>query len=120
MLQTARIQVRDVVMARMVPFDTVSKREVERGKAEYGDFGEVGVVGKGAIDRRVDRSGRCVAGATQRSSGVEIARACLEHERTSARAAGLEIENDSDILCPRILTHESGSAEESRFLAVGE
>src|SRR6266566_4407637 len=104
----------------MVPFDTVGKREVERGKVEHGDLGEVGVVGKGAIDRRVDRSGRRVAGATQRASGVEIARPSFEHERTSARAAGLEIENDSDVLCPRILTHESASAEESRFLAVGE
>src|SRR6267378_19834 len=104
----------------MVPFDTVGKREVERGKAEYRDLGEVGVVGQCAIDRRVDRSGRCVAGATQRSSSVEIARASLEHERTSARAAGLEIENDGDVLRPRILTHECGSAEESRFLAVGE
>ena len=29
----------------MVPFDTVGKREVERGKAKYCDLGEVGVVG---------------------------------------------------------------------------
>jgi len=45
----------------MVALEPVGKREVERGKIEHGDLGEVGVVGQCAIDRRVDRSRRRVA-----------------------------------------------------------
>ena len=120
MLQTARIQVRDIVVTRMVPLDPVGKGEVERGKFEHRDLGEIGVIGQCPIDRRVNRSRRRVARTAQRSSGVEIARARLEHERTPAGTAGLEVENDGDIFRPRMLAHECGRAEEARFLAIGE
>src|ERR1700681_2955580 len=98
MLETAGIQVRDVVATRMVPLDAVGEREVECGKVEHRDLGEVGVVGECAIDRREDRSRRRVSRAAQRASGVEIARARLEHERTPGGTARLEIEYDGDVL----------------------
>src|SRR6202030_3059935 len=52
--------------------------------------------------------------------GVEIARARLEHERTPAGAARLEIEHEGDVLYPRVLADECGGAKQSRLLAVGE
>ncbi len=54
MLQAARIQMRDIVVTRVVALDPVGKRKIERGKVEHGDFRKVGVVWQCSIDRRVD------------------------------------------------------------------
>ena len=120
MLEAPRIQVSDVVHARMVALDAVGKSEVECGKAEHRKLGEIGVVRQRAIDRRVDRSGRGVTCIAQRSGGIEVTRARLEHERAARGTARLEVENYSDVLRPRVLAHECGRSEKPRFLAVGE
>src|SRR6202022_1868702 len=120
MLQTARVQMRDIVVTRMVPLDSVGKREVERRKVEDGDLREVGVVRQRAIDRREDRPSCRIAGGAQRSSDVEVAGARLEHERTAACATCLEIEDGGDVLRPRMLAHKCGGSEESGFFTVGE
>ena len=49
MLETPGIQMRNVVVTRVIALDAVGKGEVERRKSEDGEFGQIRVVRQGTI-----------------------------------------------------------------------
>ena len=119
-LHAAEFQVRDVVAAGVVALHATDEGKVHGRPIQERELRQIRIVGETPIDRGADGRRariRCIAQDTRH---VEVAAAGFEHQRRPAHATGLEVEDHTGVLRPRMFTNEGGGTEEAGFLRVGD
>src|SRR6267142_3172185 len=121
MLKTAVIYVRQIIERSVIIIEAYNVSEIESGKTRFLENGQVRLVWHQLVNSGRERICRRVWSSFGKLfDEPAIFVASFKHNRRTASAARLKVENNSNISGPGMLVYKSFSSETPDLFTIGE